>query len=387
MPNFERQGNPSEDRRSIEEGGEYYKEHAIGSREEHSDRLSRERVLESNRIENSRALGGGSNVVKFVCIEGDGNGVFKPASGERCGTSKLGTGYKRERAAYLVDAFLGFNLVPPTVIRATPKDGEGSMQEYIPGGSPGDLLHRSQKQDNPEFMRQAGRMAFFDALINNEDRHGGNFLADKDGKLWAIDNGSTFSRSPHISFYMHGLNISSRSFKLDEEAAQKLKDLALDGSKKELLLKLLSELLDKRECALFFKRLELLAENIVDGCISEDASREIAHRLARFSEAYDAEIRRAITESLSKEAEARLRLIKRLIKDGESGLVVGNLRRFDELDQDIAIRLIEEGYGFSVVKNLDRFQGLDHQKIADKLLERGESMLARKILDKFRLNE
>ena len=104
--------------------------------------------------------------------------------------------YKNERAAYLVDKFLGFNLVPPTTIRSI--DGEiGSLQQFIPDAQEITVLsgaYAKTKMENEERKKELIKLWIFDYIIWNKDRHGGNVLI-KDKKVYAIDNGLAFSTS------------------------------------------------------------------------------------------------------------------------------------------------------------------------------------------------
>src|SRR5687768_11508160 len=88
--------------------------------------------------------------------------VYKPRRGE----SPLwdfpdGTLCNREYAAWLVDRALGWNLVPPTVLRDGPA-GYGALQLFVEEDLGVDI--RRLPQTHPIGLR---RMAIFDAVINN----------------------------------------------------------------------------------------------------------------------------------------------------------------------------------------------------------------------------
>lgn len=152
-----------------------------------------EAVLETHEKKGSEELFGGSNETIFVELRDDGSGMFKPQNGEVYlrENIKKGTYFKRERAAYLVDRFLGFNLVPPTVIREI--DGEvGSMQQFIPDSKTGKEVPYYER-DKDILQQQLIKLWIFDYIIYNSDRHDGNFLVkSKENKLYAIDNGLSF---------------------------------------------------------------------------------------------------------------------------------------------------------------------------------------------------
>lgn len=84
-----------------------------------------------------------------------------------------------ERAAYLVDKMLSLNLVPTTVLRLA-RGRVVSAQKWVNADRP--------EKSNPPLLR------LFDYLISNTDRHSGNWLVEKGGKVWAIDNAYSFRR-------------------------------------------------------------------------------------------------------------------------------------------------------------------------------------------------
>jgi uncharacterized repeat protein (TIGR03843 family) len=113
--------------------------------------------------------------------------VYKPQKGERpLWDFPQGTLYKREAAAFLVSAALGWDLVPPTVLRDGPH-GVGSVQLFIDADYE---QHYFTLKD--AYVEQFQRMALFDVVINNADRKGGHVLLGSDGRVWAIDHGIAF---------------------------------------------------------------------------------------------------------------------------------------------------------------------------------------------------
>jgi uncharacterized repeat protein (TIGR03843 family) len=140
--------------------------------------------------------------------------VYKPVAGERpLWDFPDGTLARREVAAYVVSEALGWDVVPPTVLRDGPA-GHGMVQawrEPDPGQSPVDIvprgrvpagfLHVLDARDGDdeevslvhEDSAPLRRMAVFDVLVNNADRKGGHCLrARADGHVWGIDHGLTF---------------------------------------------------------------------------------------------------------------------------------------------------------------------------------------------------
>jgi hypothetical protein len=127
-----------------------------------------------------------SNKLFKVTLSDGTVGIWKPH------TEAWKSNYRTEVLAYEVDQLFGFNRVPPTVERTI--DGKkGSLQ-----------LFKESKiglADKEEY----DRLQFFDWIIDNRDRHGGDYdyklnkwnqgpnrLTAPDNKLVAIDNGLSF---------------------------------------------------------------------------------------------------------------------------------------------------------------------------------------------------
>jgi uncharacterized repeat protein (TIGR03843 family) len=119
--------------------------------------------------------------------------VYKPQRGERpLWDFPDGTLCLREYAAFVVSQALGWNLVPPTVLREGPY-GLGTIQLYVDADP--DEHFFNLREDHPgEFQR----VALFDALINNADRKGGHCLRDRHDHIWCIDHGLTFNAQPKL---------------------------------------------------------------------------------------------------------------------------------------------------------------------------------------------
>jgi hypothetical protein len=116
--------------------------------------------------------------------------VYKPQKGERpLWDFPDGTLCYREVAAFLTSRELGWDIVPPTVLREASR-GLGSIQFYV------DHDPQTNYFSFDESMApQLSRFAAFDYVVNNADRKGGHCLIDTEGHLWGIDHGITF----HVS--------------------------------------------------------------------------------------------------------------------------------------------------------------------------------------------
>ena len=126
--------------------------------------------------------------------DGDLLAVYKPAQGESpLWDFPSGSLYRREVAAYLLAKFLGWPLIPPTVVRESAPHGIGALQMFI----------RAEVQEH--YLASSGQptetwlqVALFDVIINNADRKSGHCLTDAARRVWVIDHGLTFHVDPKL---------------------------------------------------------------------------------------------------------------------------------------------------------------------------------------------
>ncbi len=155
-------------------------------------------LLQRSRIVQCGLIPWGSNYTFLALLDAAQEapmlGVYKPRRGEApLWDFPDGTLYKRERAAFVLSEALGWQLVPPTVIRDGP-NGVGTMQLYI----------HHQREDADYFaLREAHqddvqKLALFDLIANNTDRKAGHCLRGEDGHIWGIDHGLTFHADPKL---------------------------------------------------------------------------------------------------------------------------------------------------------------------------------------------
>ncbi len=123
------------------------------------------------------------------------NALWKNSEGEQRGFIE---GWKYEIAAYLLDKYLGLNMVPPTVEREF-QGKRGSCQLWVESRM--NMREKIQKaiETPPDKVQSWIRAAYlqqaFDNLIANEDRHTGNVLITKDWRTILIDHSRTFRTS------------------------------------------------------------------------------------------------------------------------------------------------------------------------------------------------
>lgn len=129
-------------------------------------------------------------LVSVTCDELNLMAVYKPQRGERpLWDFPDGTLCQREVAAFLTSEQLGWQIVPPTVLREGPR-GVGSVQFYIDHDP-----EQNYFSFDADMLPQLMLMSAFDYLVNNADRKGGHCLVDSQGHLWGIDHGITFHSS------------------------------------------------------------------------------------------------------------------------------------------------------------------------------------------------
>jgi uncharacterized repeat protein (TIGR03843 family) len=156
------------------------------------------RLLSEGEIEVEGLIPWSSNATLLVTVRDDEfvtPAIYKPQRGERpLWDFPYGTLGMREVAAYLVCEALGWGLVPPTILRQGPH-GLGSLQLFVQAQED---VHYFTIRDDAAHAGNLKRLAAFDVIANNADRKSGHCLADRQGRLWAIDNALTFHAEPKL---------------------------------------------------------------------------------------------------------------------------------------------------------------------------------------------
>jgi uncharacterized repeat protein (TIGR03843 family) len=150
-------------------------------------------VLQCGEIELEGRLPWASNATFLATIRMDDQecrAVYKPGRGERPLWDFPPGIYRREVAAYRLSETLGWNLVPPTVLRDGPL-GEGSFQLFIEADFEQHYftLYEGRLDVHPQLMA----MCLFDILANNTDRKSGHVLIGAGDHIWGVDQGLCFS--------------------------------------------------------------------------------------------------------------------------------------------------------------------------------------------------
>lgn len=209
------------------------------------DRATTLDVLREGEIEVLGRIVGSSNNALLVrltrpCPDPAGgppqhlDAVYKPTIGERpLDDFPEGTLTRREVAAWHVSEALGWDIVPPTLLRDGPF-GEGMFQAFIEADPSVDVV-ALVVEDDPRLRR----MATFDAAINNTDRKGGHLLPVDGGRhVHGVDHGVTFSAVPKLRTVLWGWR--GEPFAADELAGLERLRAALAGELGPVLRDLLS---------------------------------------------------------------------------------------------------------------------------------------------------
>lgn len=160
-----------------------------------------EALLATAEFVDCRSLWHSSNYVYLARLCGPGGepfaAIYKPLAGESPLWDFPEGLYQREVAAYRLAKLLGWNFIPPTVLRDGP-EGIGSLQLFI---SHDPQSHFFVQRERPELVPQLQRMALFDFVTNNADRKGGHCLLDSEDRIWGIDHGLCF----HIQYKLRSV--------------------------------------------------------------------------------------------------------------------------------------------------------------------------------------
>jgi uncharacterized repeat protein (TIGR03843 family) len=149
-------------------------------------------LLRTGEVEIHGRMPFSSNATFLVTVD-DGTdrtqGIYKPEAGERPLWDFPAGLWRREVATYELAHSLGWEVVPPTVIRDDAPAGIGSIQLYVPARYE---EHYFTLRDELRHRRALEQICLLDIVANNTDRKGGHCLLGRDDRIWAIDNGLSF---------------------------------------------------------------------------------------------------------------------------------------------------------------------------------------------------
>ncbi|QVQ52503.1 SCO1664 family protein [Spiractinospora alimapuensis] len=180
--------------------------------------------------------------------------VYKPIAGERpLWDFPTGTLAGREVAAHRVAWSLGWQVIPPTVLRDGPL-GQGMCQMWVETDPEVDVIELAGRRDDPDLRR----IALLDAVINNSDRKAGHLLATPDGAILGCDHGVSFSvryKLRTVLWQWRGTPIPAADREALNRLAARLRDPASDLNAE------LAPLVTADEVYAARRRAEILAEH------------------------------------------------------------------------------------------------------------------------------
>lgn len=154
-------------------------------------------LLSLGRVEVEGRMPWSSNGTFLVTVSGAEASlaaIYKPGRGERPLWDFPGGLFRREVAAYELSRYLGWDLVPETVLRHDGPLGSGSLQRFVDADF---SEHYFTLLEDPLHRDQLRRIGTLDLLLNNADRKSGHCLLGE-GRIWAIDNGLSFHEEPKL---------------------------------------------------------------------------------------------------------------------------------------------------------------------------------------------
>ncbi|MEX5262498.1 MULTISPECIES: SCO1664 family protein [Kocuria] len=178
-------------------------------------------------------------------------GIYKRLEGERPLLDFRPGLHRRERAAYVLSEFLGWGIVPPTVLRQDGPFGTGSLQRFVEHDP---RQHYFTLYDTaPDTHDALRRIALFDLVANNADRKGGHVLRGADGRIWGIDHGLCFA----AAFKLRTVVWDFSGEPVPQDLLRDIAPLADDVPAE------LAELLDAEEVAALRRRVRRLLDEAV----------------------------------------------------------------------------------------------------------------------------
>jgi len=202
-----------------------------------------------------RPVKGGSNSNYLVTLSNGASALWTPSAQEKSSKEARpnipeGTQAKREEAAFLVDRRLGhFARVPPAV--SSGLEGRPGSLKLLVSEAGGESSEKPGEFSDADHRR----IALFDHVIGNLDRHTGNFLVDGQKRPIPIDHGLSFpvqNRNQGFSNFHFG-----KTFQLNAKEKGTLSKFVQD---RPAVAKELQGLLEPEAIDAMFQRVETMIE-------------------------------------------------------------------------------------------------------------------------------
>lgn len=180
--------------------------------------------LQTGREAGKARIRAGSNANYLVSLDNGIAAVFTPSKGEQApGPARPnlepGRLAQREEAAYLVDRRLGHLARVPPVVAGGLDGRAGALKLFVPRVPPDNPEQALDQMDPADYRR----LALFDHIIGNLDRHSRNWLVDE-GRPIPIDHGLAF---PLKNGPQGAMNFAfNKVFRINAEERKLLTDFA-----------------------------------------------------------------------------------------------------------------------------------------------------------------
>lgn len=206
-----------------------------------------------------RRIRGGTNANYVVTLSNGASVIWTPKAGEvESGVLRRnipkGVQSKREEAAYVVDRRLNHLARVPVAVSGTLEGREGSLKLLVSQAQDAKQSNLSTETP-PVSLSDYRRIALFDHVIGNLDRHSGNYLLDSQSRPVPIDHGLAFptknSDQGFSNFHF------AATFQLQEDEKVLLKDFVAERNSIESEL---SGLLEPESIDAMFDRVDRMLE-------------------------------------------------------------------------------------------------------------------------------
>jgi hypothetical protein len=111
------------------------------------------------------------------------------------------TGPEREMLSYELDQLIGFDLTPPTIGREIAVIGYGSLQAWADQPTAWQWIDRGYDYRKDKKNPWLHRLAAFDFIRGEIDRHSNNWIMDAERRVYAIDNGYSFVKGDNRKWF------------------------------------------------------------------------------------------------------------------------------------------------------------------------------------------